>query len=68
MVEGKVKFFDDEKGYGFVLTDEHEGDIFFHYTAIDMEGYKKVNDNAKVKIGEVLEDDDGLYTEKVVPK
>lgn len=40
MPTGTVKWFNNAKGYGFILSEESGEDIFAHYTAIDMEGYK----------------------------
>jgi CspA family cold shock protein len=40
MKTGVVKWFNNAKGYGFILPDEGEGDVFAHYSAIDMDGYK----------------------------
>jgi CspA family cold shock protein len=40
MYTGMVKWFNNAKGYGFILSEEGGGDIFAHYSAIDMEGYK----------------------------
>ncbi len=40
MQSGIVKWFNNAKGYGFILADEGEGDIFAHYSTIDMDGYK----------------------------
>ncbi|CAH0990325.1 hypothetical protein SIN8267_00417 [Sinobacterium norvegicum] len=40
MQTGTVKWFNNAKGYGFILPDEGEGDIFAHYSSIEMEGYK----------------------------
>jgi CspA family cold shock protein len=48
MVEGTVKWFDAKKGYGFVVSPEVDGDIFIHYTKIQMEGFKKLETGEKV--------------------
>ena len=48
MVDGVVKWFDAKKGYGFVVSPEVEGDIFVHYTKIQMEGFKKLETGEKV--------------------
>lgn len=48
MVDGVVKWFDAKKGYGFVVSPEVEGDVFVHYTKIQMEGFKKLETGEKV--------------------
>jgi CspA family cold shock protein len=40
MQTGKVKWFNNAKGYGFILGDESNEDLFAHYSSIQMEGYK----------------------------
>ena len=40
MATGKVKWFNNAKGYGFILPESGEGDLFVHYSSIDMDGYK----------------------------
>lgn len=40
MPTGTVKWFNNAKGYGFILSEESGEDIFAHYTAIEMDGYK----------------------------
>lgn len=40
MQSGKVKWFNNAKGYGFILSDGSEEDLFAHYSAIQMDGYK----------------------------
>lgn len=42
-VVGKVKFFNEEKGYGFIIPEDNSGDIFVHHTAIQQQGYGRKN-------------------------
>jgi cold shock protein len=49
-VDGKVKWFNAERGYGFIVEDgdKDEVEYFVHYSYIDMEGYKSLKVNQKV--------------------
>ncbi|HCW94226.1 MAG TPA: cold shock domain protein CspD, partial [Pseudomonas sp.] len=40
MLSGKVKWFNNAKGYGFIVADGGDEDLFAHYSAIQMEGYR----------------------------
>lgn len=48
MQKGVVKWFNNAKGYGFILPENDGGDIFAHYSAIEMEGYKTLKAGQKV--------------------
>lgn len=48
MSQGTVKWFNTEKGYGFIANDEGGDDVFVHYSAIEMEGYKNLKEGQKV--------------------
>ncbi len=48
MVNGIIKWFDPKKGFGFIVSDEVEGDVFVHYSKIQMEGFKKLETSEEV--------------------
>lgn len=57
MYHGKVKWFSNEKGYGFIETDEGE-DVFVHFTGINEEGFKTLDEGESVSF-EVTEGNRG---------
>ena len=47
MNNGTVKWFNQEKGYGFISNDNGSGDVFVHFSAIQMDGYKTLAEGQK---------------------
>ena len=57
MAEGKVKWFNEKKGYGFIESDEG-GDVFVHYSAIQTRGFRTLREGQRVSF-EVTEGQKG---------
>lgn len=49
MPAGTVKWFNGEKGYGFITPEDGSKDLFVHFSAIQGEGYKTLNEGQKVE-------------------
>jgi CspA family cold shock protein len=57
-VQGKVKWFNESKGFGFITPDDGSKDVFVHFSAIEAEGYKVLHEGDEVTF-EVQETDKG---------
>jgi CspA family cold shock protein len=64
MEKGKVKWFSNQKGYGFI-TLESGNDVFVHHSAVEGEGYKSLEEGQEVEC-EVEEGQKGMRATKVV--
>ena len=63
MAQGTVKWFSNEKGYGFIEREEGD-DVFVHFSAINMDGYKTLTEGQRVEF-EVVQGDKGLQAANV---
>ena len=64
MSEGTIKWFNSKKGFGFI-EQESGDDVFVHFSAIEMSGFKTLAEGERVQF-EVEENDKGLSAKKVV--
>lgn len=48
MNQGTVKWFNSEKGYGFIANDETNEEVFVHFSVINVDGYKTLTEGQKV--------------------
>jgi CspA family cold shock protein len=64
MAQGKVKWFNDLKGFGFIEPDDGGPDVFAHFSAIDMDGFKTLKEGARVSY-EVDQGPKGLLALKI---
>ena len=66
MAKGTVKWFSSEKGYGFISDNESGHDIFVHYSNIQMEGYKTLEEKAEVEYDVEIDEKTGKERAKNV--
>ncbi|HWR82981.1 MAG TPA: cold shock domain-containing protein [Candidatus Deferrimicrobium sp.] len=58
MSKGKVKYFNDLKGWGIIAPEESQEDVYVHYTAINMNGFKTLREGQEV-VYEIVRTDSG---------
>jgi len=64
MAQGTVKWFSEEKGYGFITPDEGSEDLFVHYSGIVGNGFKSIDEGEKVSY-EATQGKKGMQAENV---
>ena len=64
MAQGTVKWFNAEKGYGFITLEGDNQDVFVHWSAIQMDGYRSLEEGQQVQF-EVGEGQKGPQAESV---
>lgn len=65
MAQGTIKWFDNKKGFGFIAQDEGGQDVFVHFSCIDGDGFKTLEEGDRVEF-EVTNSDKGLKAAKVM--
>ncbi|MGD2217597.1 MAG: cold-shock protein [Gemmatimonadales bacterium] len=64
MAKGRIKWFNDAKGYGFIEQPDGGEDVFVHFSAINMEGFKTLAEGQEVEF-EIRQGDKGLQAANV---
>ncbi|MDO8143650.1 MULTISPECIES: cold-shock protein [Isoptericola] len=66
MATGTVKWFNSEKGYGFIAPEDGTADVFVHFSAIQTQGYRSLDEEQKVEF-DVTQGPKGPQAENVRP-
>jgi len=64
-VKGKVKWFNDQKGYGFIAKEDGSGDVFVHFSAMKGDGFKSLSEGDTVEF-EIVDSEKGPKAANVV--
>ena len=64
MAQGTVKWFNADKGFGFISNDDSSEDVFVHFSAIESNGYRSLNEDQRVEF-EVTQGPKGPQAERV---
>lgn len=64
MIQGKVKWFNNAKGFGFVVPNESNDDVFIHFSQIKMDGYRTLKTGQQVEF-DLVESEKGKQAQNI---